>query len=214
VKDFSAPSAPYRPTKSKDGCLMNVPQRTSDVSELVRRALSGDANARRQIVEQLSRRVRGIALSILGNAADADDATQSIFLELFQSLPSFRGENLLPWADSIAVRTAVRHARSRRVRSARDASVDPEELTSEAATPAEHGVPRAIIEYLGELPETRRVALVLRHVMGYSVEEIAELTEVSPNTVKDRLLQAREQVRKTLRRELGLLPLGGRRNHE
>jgi len=193
---------------------MNVPQRTNDVSELVSRALAGDAQARRQIVEQLSRRVRGIALSIQGNAADLDDATQSIFLELFQSLPSFQGKNLLPWADTIAVRTAVRHARSRRVRSARDASVDPEELTSEYTAPAEHGVPRAIIEYLGELPETRRVALVLRYVMGYSVEEIAELTEVSPNTVKDRLLQAREQVRKTLRRELGLLPLGGRRSHE
>lgn len=194
---------------------MNVPQRSNDVSELVNRALAGDAQARRQIVEQLSRRVRAIALSILGNAADADDATQTIFLEFFQSLPSFIGENLVPWTDSIAVRTAVRHARSRRVRSARNASVDPEELTSsEAAAPAEHGVPRAIIEYLGELPETRRVALVLRHVMGYSVEEIAELTEVSPNTVKDRLRHAREQVRKTLRRELGLLPLGARSRHE
>jgi RNA polymerase sigma-70 factor (ECF subfamily) len=193
---------------------MNVPQRSNDVSELVDRALAGDALARRKIVEQLSRRVRGIALSILGNAIDAEDATQSIFLELFQSLPNFRGENLVPWSDSIAVRTAVRHARSRRVRSARDASIDPEELISETVAPVEHAVPRAIIEYLGELPETRRVALVLRHVMGYSVEEIAELTEVSPNTVKDRLHQAREQVRKTLRRELGLLPLGARRNHE
>lgn len=198
---------------TKDG-EMNVPQRTNDVSELVSRAVGGDAQARHQIVEQLSRRVRGIALSILGNAADADDATQSIFLELFQSLPGFRGENLVPWTDSIAVRTAVRHARSRRVRSARDASVDPEELVSDAAAPVEHGVPRAIVEYLAELPETRRVVLVLRHVMGYSVDEIAELTEVSPNTVKDRLLQAREQVRKTLRRELRLLPQAARRNHE
>jgi RNA polymerase sigma-70 factor (ECF subfamily) len=193
---------------------MNVPRRGQDVSELVERALAGSPQARRQIVDQLSRRVRGIALSILGSAMDVEDATQSIFLELFQSLPSFKGENLLPWADSIAVRTAVKHARSRRVRSARNASVDPEELTSDPASPAEHGLPRAVIEYLGDLPETRRVALVLRHVMGYSVEEIAELTDVSPNTVKDRLVQAREQVRKTLRRELGLLPLGPKRNHE
>lgn len=193
---------------------MNVPERTHDVSELVSRALGGDSQARRQIVDQLSRRVRAIALSILGNASDAEDATQNIFVELFQSLPTFKGENLAPWADSIAVRTAVRHARQRRVRSARDATLDPEELSLEAPAPPEHRVPRAIIEYLGELPETRRVALVLRHVMGYSVEEIAELTEVSPNTVKDRLHRAREQVRKTLRRELGLLPLGGRRNHE
>jgi RNA polymerase sigma-70 factor, ECF subfamily len=187
---------------------MKVPHRTHHVSELVERALSGDDQARRHIVEQLSRRVRAIALSILGNGADADDATQHVFLELFQSLASFRGENLAPWADTIAVRTAVRHARSRRMRSARDVSVDPEELSFEVTTPAGHGVPRALVEYLAELPETRRVALVLRHVLDYSVEEIAELTEVSPNTVKDRLVQAREQVRKTLRRELGLLPLG------
>jgi RNA polymerase sigma factor (sigma-70 family) len=199
---------------NQDAGLMNVPQRTNEVSELVARALAGDSQAWRRIVEQLSRRVRGIALSILGNAADADDATQSIFLELFQSLPSFQGENLMPWADTIAVRTAVRHARSRRVRSARDASVDPEELIAEAASNAEHGVPRSILEYLGELPETRRVPLVLRHVLGYSVEEIAALTGVSANTVKDRLLHAREQVRKTLRRELAALPSGARRSHE
>jgi RNA polymerase sigma-70 factor (ECF subfamily) len=93
------------------------------------------------------------------------------------------------------------------VRRARDASIDPEELSAELMTPAGHGVPRALVEYLAELPETRRVALVLRHVLGYTVEEIAGLTEASPNTVKDRLLQAREQVRKILRRELGLLPL-------
>jgi RNA polymerase sigma-70 factor (ECF subfamily) len=92
---------------------MNVPHRTPDVSELVARAVGGDDRARRQIVEQLSRRIRTIALSILGNSADADDATQQIFLELFQSLTSFRGDNLAPWADSIAVRTAMRHARSR-----------------------------------------------------------------------------------------------------
>src|SRR5688500_2388072 len=158
---------------------MKAPDRTHHVSELVERALGGDDQARRQIVEQLSRRLRAIALSILGNGADADDATQHVFLELFQSLTSFRGENLAPWADSIAVRTAVRHARSRRVRSARNASVDPEELSTEVTSPAGHGVPRALVEYLAELPEARRVALVLRHVLGYSVEEIAELTEVS-----------------------------------
>jgi RNA polymerase sigma-70 factor, ECF subfamily len=193
---------------------MTVPQRTNDVSELARRALAGDSQARGQLVEKLSRRVRGIALSILGNPVDAEDATQSIFLELFQSLPTFKGDNLFPWADSIAVRTAVKHARHRRVRSARDASFDPELLALEPSTPAEHGVPRAIIDYLAELPETRRVALVLRHVMGYSVEEIAELTEVSRNTVKDRLHRAREQVRKTLRRDLGLLPAGVRRSSD
>jgi RNA polymerase sigma-70 factor, ECF subfamily len=187
---------------------------SDDATELVARAAAGDQHARRQLVDQLSRRVRGIALSILGNTADAEDAMQAIFIELIRSLGTFRGGKLVSWADSIAVRTAVRHARQRRVRGARDASVDPEELAFEPRQATDDGVPRPILEYLAELPETRRVALVLRHVMGYSVEEIAGLTEVSPNTVKDRLVRAREQVRKSLRRELGLLPSGTRRDHD
>lgn len=147
--------------------------------------------------------MRGIALSILGNVADAEDASQAIFIELLQSLGTFKGEKLVPWADSIAVRTAVRHARQHRVRGARDGGIDPEALESESRPPPSHDTPRPLVEYLAELPETRRVALVLRHVMGYSIEEIAALTGVSPNTVKDRLTTAREQLRRTLRRELG-----------
>jgi DNA-directed RNA polymerase specialized sigma24 family protein len=45
------------------------------------------------------------------------------------------------------------------------------------------------------------VAIVLRHGMGYSVQEAAELTEVSINTVKDRLLHARAQLRASIRRD-------------
>jgi RNA polymerase sigma-70 factor (ECF subfamily) len=166
------------------------------------------------LVDRLAGRVRGIALSILGNQADADDAMQAIFVELMRSLGTFRGGKLVAWADTIAVRTAVRHARHRRVRGARDADIDPEVLASDLRPPAQHNVPRPILEYLAELPETRRVALVLRHVMGYSVDEIAELTGVSSNTVKDRLVTAREQVRKSLRRELGLLPVSRRRDRD
>jgi len=61
-----------------------------------------------------------------------------------------------------------------------------------------------MIEYLALLPETRRVAVVLRHVMDYSVEEVAEMTEVSQNTVKDRLLHGRAQLRRLIRRDLSL----------
>ena len=87
-----------------------------------------------------------------------------------------------------------------------DFEIDLEAVPLEGHAAREHGVPRPILDYLAELPETRRVALVLRHVMDYSIEEIAELTGVSPNTVKDRLLHAREQVRRNIRREIALVP--------
>jgi RNA polymerase sigma-70 factor, ECF subfamily len=178
-----------------------------DPSELVPLAAAGDPHARGLLVERLSRRIGSIALAILGNAADADDAAQAIFVEVLESLHNYREGNLLAWADRIAVRTAARHARQRRVRGAQNAAIDLEELPSDRELSEDRRIPRPIVEYLAELPETRRVALVLRHVMGYSIDEIAELTEVSPNTVKDRLLHAREQLRKSVRRELNLVPM-------
>jgi RNA polymerase sigma factor (sigma-70 family) len=175
--------------------------------ELVALAAAGDTSAREALVSRLERRVRGIALAILGHAADAEDATQAILLELLGSLKGYRGGHLLAWCDRIAVRTAMRQARQRRVREARhDFEIDLEAVPLERHAAREHGVPRPILDYLAELPETRRVALVLRHVMDYSIEEIAELTGVSPNTVKDRLLHAREQVRRNIRREIALVP--------
>jgi RNA polymerase sigma-70 factor (ECF subfamily) len=176
-------------------------------SDLVALAVSGDQEARDLLVRRLTRRVRGIALAILGNPADAEDAAQAILLEILSSLRSYRGGHLVAWCDRIAARTAMRHARSRRVREAReDAEVDFEALAQPARPGSREQVPRSILEYLSELPETRRVALVLRHVLDYSIEEIAELTETSPNTVKDRLLRAREHVRKSVRRDLAVLP--------
>jgi DNA-directed RNA polymerase specialized sigma24 family protein len=52
--------------------------------------------------------------------------------------------------------------------------------------------------------------LVLRHGFEYSIDEIAELTGVSPNTVKDRLLRAREAIRRIIRREQLLDAASGR----
>ena len=133
-------------------------------------------------------------------------------MEILRSASAYRGDSLFAWADRIAVRTAVRYARQRRVRAAHvDADADPEAANSAPGPAAsQHAIARPVLEYLSELPEARRTALVLRHVMGYSVNEIAGLTDTSPNTVKDRLLQARRQVRRSIRRDLACRPAKSR----
>jgi RNA polymerase sigma-70 factor (ECF subfamily) len=159
-------------------------------------------------VALLRRRVRTVSLAILGHVQDAEDAAQCILIEILSSAPTYRGDSLYAWADRIAVRTAVHHARQRRVRAAHvDTEAEPATSgTASAGGGFEHAIPRPVLDYLSELPEARRTALVLRHVLEYSVNEIAEITGVSPNTVKDRLLQARRQVRQNIRRELIALP--------
>src|SRR5690606_24021515 len=97
-------------------------------------------------------------------------------------------------------------ARKRRVRAAHEV-VDSEpdaHFSRSHSSPLQDAIPRPLLRYLEELPETRRTALVLRHVLEYSIAEIAELTETSPNTVKDRLLAARAHIRRAVRREVAL----------
>jgi RNA polymerase sigma factor (sigma-70 family) len=63
------------------------------------------------------------------------------------------------------------------------------------------GLPRHVAEYLDELPEVQRQVLVLRHVLDYSVAEIAEMVGAPIDTVKSRLLYARRALRKSIRRD-------------
>lgn len=172
--------------------------------ELMSLAGSGDPVAQEHLIALLRRRIRSISLAILGHPQDAEDASQCILLEILASAPNFRGGSLNAWTDRIAVRVAVRHARRRRVRSAAvslEEDLHGAEPESNAITLG-HAVPRPVLEYLAELPEARRTVLVLRHVLEYSIDEIAEATDTSPNTVKDRLLNARRQVRQAVRRDL------------
>jgi len=125
-------------------------------------------------------------------------------MEILKSAQGYRAESSIEhWADRIAVRTALRFARERRVWSVRtDAAAQVDALAAEPeAEPVASELPQHIGIYLARLPEARRTALVLKHAMGYTLDEIAELTSTSVNTVKDRLLQAREQVRRMVRRD-------------
>jgi RNA polymerase sigma-70 factor (ECF subfamily) len=164
-----------------------------------------DPQARERLVLRLRPRVRRVAATLLHHAADADDAAQVALVEILKAAPSYRGESSLEaWADRIAVRTAIRIARERRLASVRsDPEVEPDDLHHPPApAPLSESIPRPIRAYLDRLPEARRTVLVLRHAFGHSVDEIAELTGVSVNTVKDRLLHARDQVRRMVRRDV------------
>jgi RNA polymerase sigma-70 factor (ECF subfamily) len=175
-----------------------------------------DPAARDRLARRLAPRIRRLTGAFLRDAADAEDAAQAAMLEVLSAAAGFRGESKLEaWADRITVRIAIRAARARRLASVRgSAQLDPDQLASPSEPDAPDALPREIAQYLDALPEARRSALVLRHALGYSLPEVAELTGVSVNTVKDRLLSAREAVRKLVRRDvaLGARPKPGARS--
>lgn len=143
------------------------------------------------VADTLARRlrphVRRLSLASVRNTHDAENATQLALLDIVRGTAGFRGEcTLETWADRITIRAATRVARQRRVGATRHEAVDPDELPPALPNDIGSDLPRSIASYLDELPTSRRTLLVLRHVLGLSVQGIAAATAVSVNTVKDR----------------------------
>lgn len=168
----------------------------SDIA-LMHRAGAGDREAQRVLMTRLMVRSNRLAQALLRNREDAFDASQAALLGMLRSAANFRGDSTIErWADRIVVRTALRLSRARRrrepspINEACGPSIPPR---SEARVSAS--------EYLKRLPEAQRTVLLLRSGFGYSIDEIAELTQASINTVKDRLKRAKEAMRRELQRE-------------
>lgn len=196
------------------------PIRAPDVEgdrKLMELVAAEDPGAQSTLVHRLLGRVQRATRALLRERADAEDAAQVALLEVLRSAGSFRGEGSIEsWSDRIVVRTALRLARRRVSRQGRiDDHAEPDRLVGEGeeadAGLARADLPRDLQEYLRALPEARREALVLRHVLGYSIAEVAALTGVSPNTVKDRLLAAREELRRMIRRDHLIHPRAARK---
>jgi len=174
---------------------------------LMRRVADGDPRAQRVLAHRLAPRVQRVARRLLANRADAEDAAQVSLMEILRSAGSFREEaSIERWADRIAVRTSLRLARDqRRPPWSFGSAIEADDLGAPAPAPPDPGdTPRALMEYLAELPAARREVLVMKHALGYTTEEIAEMTGKPVGTVKDRLVAARKQVRKLIQRELRL----------
>lgn len=163
----------------------------------MRRAGAREPEAERALVTRLIGRANRLTHALLRNREDARDASQAALLGILRSTSSFRGESSVEcWADRIVVRTALRLSRNSRKSAVSDFPGRP------APSILPGGEARlSAVQYLGRLPERQRTALVLRTCFGYSVEEIAAMTQSPENTVKDRLKRARSALRRELDRE-------------
>lgn len=174
---------------------------------LMKLAAGGDAHAQRVLAHRLAPRVRRLAHRLLANSADADDAAQVALMEILRAAAGFREESSVErWADRIAVRTCLRHAREHRRRGfLLGGPDDADEVRMEdAGGNTHHETPRPLNEYLAELPASRREVLVMKHALGYTTEEIAEMIDKPVGTIKDRLVAARKQIRRLIVREMKL----------
>lgn len=166
---------------------------------LAERAANGDADARRALLHRVLPTLRAATIAVLGVGADAEDATQQAAIDVLRGLPTFRAEaSLSAWCRTIGVRAALRVARSRKP----VAIVEPDELPAEAdRARLADSIPGELRAHLDGIPKLQGEALLLRHGMGYTVPELAELLETSVNTIKSRLLKGRKALRARIRQQ-------------
>ncbi|HVK63797.1 MAG TPA: RNA polymerase sigma factor [Polyangium sp.] len=193
--------------RSRPGPDETPPAATSLVLERTRRAGAGEPAAQAWLVMELLPSVRRITRAFLKSSADADDVAQLALLAILRSAASYRGEaSLATWGRRIAVRTALKYVRARRQREALIAGDESAADDVPESSPGRHAeaLPRHVREYLDELPEAQREVIILHVALEHTVDEIAEMTEASRDTVKSRLRLGIEALRKQVRQDIAV----------
>jgi RNA polymerase sigma-70 factor (ECF subfamily) len=176
----------------------------------VERCTAGDEDACADLVSIHQRMVYSLALHLLGDRDEALDLSQEVFLRVFRTLSSFRGQSALrTWIYRIVVNQARNRQRWwRRRHRSEQVSLDqhlqqygdmqstgdvlPDRLLASKETADR------IWQALSRLPFDQRTALILREVDGLRYEEIAFSLGVAVGTVKSRLTRARQALRADL----------------
>lgn len=187
-----------------------------DESELLTELQAGSEMAFDWLVTHYHTPVYNLILGMLGDASDAADGTQEVFLKAFRGIRSFRhGSSLKTWLYRIAIREALNHKRWFKRHLQKNVSIDSEteeghehlEIEDLCATPFEQLASReiqlAVHGALLRVPRVFRVAVILRDLEGLSYEEVAEVLECSIGTVKSRILRGRRALKDILEPLLG-----------
>ena len=165
---------------------------------LVNDCKRGDRRAMSQLVSQYQRPVYNAAYRILGDMDDAADTTQIVFLKVFQHLTEYDPKfKFFSWVYRIAINESLNQIKKRRKHEPLvDSQASPwrrpdEELDSRRLCDRVQGA-------LMVLSAEYRAVVVLKHISGYSYQQISEILQLPEKTVKSRLYSARQLMKKSL----------------
>jgi RNA polymerase sigma-70 factor, ECF subfamily len=176
---------------------------------IVRAVLAGDKEAYGALVRAHSATVFRVAFRIIGNEADAEEIVQETFLRAYQRLESFQQSSAFgTWIYRIAVNCALNRISRPGIEAEyrHGEESDPEEKTVQVA--AQDADPERMLlsreisaaqeMAMQRLTSTEKSAFVLRHFEDRSMNEIAEVLGIAPNTAKQTVFRAVQKLRREL----------------
>ena len=195
---------------------MRVESTESEGALLVRRCMDGDSSAWAEMVRSHHKRVYGLCYRFTGNAADAEDLTQDVFLKIYSNLASFdatRG-SLPVWITTMTRNLLVdnfRRTRNQRATSSLDEGWSESEelkpidrLMAGGPSPHDAAVRREleamVQKALAEVSAELREAVILRDLQDLDYKEIAQVLAIPEGTVKSRISRGRAELARLLER--------------
>lgn len=180
---------------------------------LVRQAQQGDSDALQQLISRYERKVYLVAFRLLGNRADAADATQEALVKVCVHIRKFCGDaRFATWLHRLVINACLDELRKRKkhlrcsVDQAQLAQVNRRSITllsqegNPESTLEQQELQQSLHQALAHLREDYRVLVMLRDLEGCSYHEIADITGWTHGAVKSKLHRARVTLRAILQR--------------
>jgi RNA polymerase sigma-70 factor (ECF subfamily) len=174
-------------------------------SWLISECIAGNEAAIELLVRQYENGVFRLALSVVGDQAEANEITQETFIAALRSLPSYQEKkSFKAWLYTIALNHSRSHLRKQKVierlRTVLSAifQIETQKQTSPEESVIENEKEAEVWKTLNQLDEPFRMVVVLRYFHELSIAEISEILSINEGTIHSRLHTARERLRNAL----------------
>ncbi len=207
---FESPIWDFAQSRQRKGLArtaVNAEQTTTQISatdsdeDLVRRVQSGDGNAFEELYHRHVRRIYALCLRMLSDHRQAEEATQDVFVRLWESVGSFQFRSAFrTWLHRLGVNVVLGQIRTATRRGQKTLSVGDTEIFEREVAEAMPETRLDLEQAIARLPAGAKEVLILHDIQGYRYREIAELVGTAEGTVKSQLSRARRLVREALAR--------------
>jgi len=180
-------------------------------TQLIKRVLSGEKDAFEIIIQKYQRSLFNYISRTVGERELALDFTQEVFIKTYASLRSFRSEyKFTTWLFKIASNTIIDYWRKKKIATVsidqnrdRYSTAPPQQIADKGPSISSrfeiHELRTRIDQVLDDIPINLRELFVWRHINEFSYEEIAEIKKMPVGTVKNRVFQAKEMIRRRIK---------------
>lgn len=175
---------------------------------LIRAIGNGDQEAFKSLIVRYQKPLLNFIYRYVGDRHTAEDLTQEVFLRVYQAAPRFEPRaRVSTWIFKIAVNLCINELkmdqrRSKLVQDLRE-TADLNAHSTLGATVENREMEQRIMEALNNLPQSQRIAIILKLFEGMSYKKIATITETSVSSVESLIFRARTRLKQLLSNYIG-----------